>query len=221
MTRWTLTPRDIQQDLDLTTQRVDGSGLDPIAWKQGITPQSVLMMVGAEPLPLDTLFRVAIDDDPLDRIVIDGDCRWLDRVGAAADGRRIGINGGRIEIHGDVGDLIGHRMRRGMICIDGNVGQFCGAGMVAGTIMVSGRFDAGTAIGARRGTLLTGERPSLSTSGFTRAVSVDFPLARLFDVNSYSPGVQDLLTRLGSRRCLTRRGDHRGGGQAEVVWPAK
>jgi formylmethanofuran dehydrogenase subunit C len=84
-------------------------------------------------------------------------------VGAAYRGSARGMTGGTILVAGDVGNEIGHSMRRGMIAIGGSCSDLAGFNMLAGTILVFGGCGIRHGAGMRRGTigLLGEERPEL------------------------------------------------------------
>jgi formylmethanofuran dehydrogenase subunit C len=79
------------------------------------------------------------------------------------------MTGGTILIHGQVGNEVGHTMRRGLIAV-GAAGDLAGFNMLAGTIMIFGPSGIRHGAGMRRGTLalLGGEPPPLLPS-FRRA----------------------------------------------------
>src|SRR5690606_14965857 len=71
--------------------------------------------------------------------------------------------GGTILIDGNVGNEVGHTMRRGWIAIGGSAGDMVGFNMIAGTVMIFGGCGIRPGAGMRRGTiaLLGGEIPRL------------------------------------------------------------
>lgn len=83
-------------------------------------------------------------------------------IGAAYRGSRRGMVNGTILIGGDVGNEVGHTMRRGVLAVGGNCGDFAGLNMIAGTVLVFGACGIRPAAGMRRGTLgLFGGAPPL------------------------------------------------------------
>ncbi len=69
-----------------------------------------------------------------------------DYLAAPYRGETVGMKGGRINIHGDVGVNAGLRMAGGAIHIEGSAGEFLGHGMLGGEILVQG--DCGLRLGA-------------------------------------------------------------------------
>lgn len=83
-------------------------------------------------------------------------------IGAAYRGSRRGMVNGTILIGGDVGNEVGHTMRRGLLAIGGKCGDFVGLNMIAGSILVFGECGIRPAAGMRRGTVgLFGPAPKL------------------------------------------------------------
>ncbi len=74
-------------------------------------------------------------------------------IGAAYRGSARGRTGGTILIDGDVGNEVGHTMRRGMLAVGGNVGDLVGFNMLAGSIFVFGTAGIRHGAGMRRGTI--------------------------------------------------------------------
>ncbi|MEX3957824.1 formylmethanofuran dehydrogenase subunit C [Trinickia sp. EG282A] len=76
-------------------------------------------------------------------VVMEGDARWLDRLGA-------GVDAGTITVRGAIGDYAGAQMRGGTLTIEGDAGDFVGCEMRGGRLAVAG--DCGDfAAGARAG----------------------------------------------------------------------
>ena len=73
--------------------------------------------------------------------------------GAAYRGSARGMTGGTILVAGDVGNEIGHTMRRGLLVVGGNVGDLAAFNMLAGTILICGEGGIRHAAGMKRGTL--------------------------------------------------------------------
>jgi formylmethanofuran dehydrogenase subunit C len=92
-------------------------------------------------------------DDPAD-IRFEGGSDRFDCVGT-------GMTRGRIEVVGDVGQLLGRAMTGGTILVGGSAGRLAGSGMAGGRIEIAG--DAGDLVGAP----LPGE-PSGMKSGIVR-----------------------------------------------------
>jgi formylmethanofuran dehydrogenase subunit C len=119
------------------------------------------------------LFEVSGTAD--EQLVLAGDLRRVDAIGAELSGGRVLVEGpcgdhlgarmagGEIEVRGDAGDWAGGEMTGGLIRISGGAGHRLGgaypgarAGMTGGEIVVSG--DAGEEAGAgmRRGLIAVG-----------------------------------------------------------------
>jgi formylmethanofuran dehydrogenase subunit C len=130
---------------------------------------------GREALAVGDVFEVSGAGD--ERLVLAGDLRRVDGIGASmTDGRvlvegpcgdHVGarMSGGEIEVRGDVGAWAGAEMAGGLLLISGDAGARLGgaypgarAGMTGGEITVSG--DAGEEAGAgmRRGLVAVGGR---------------------------------------------------------------
>ncbi len=81
-------------------------------------------------------------------------------VGAAYRGSPRGMTGGTILVDGDVGDEVGHTMRRGLLAVGGACGDFVGINLIAGTILVFGPCGSRPGAAMRRGTVgLFGQQP--------------------------------------------------------------
>ena len=113
---------------------------------------------GGEKLAVGDLFEVSGAGAEEEELVLAGDLRWFDGVGA-------GMSSGEIEVRGDVGAWAGAEMAGGVLRILGDAGDRLGgaypgarAGMTGGEIIVSG--DAGQEAGAgmRRGLVAVGGR---------------------------------------------------------------
>ena len=63
------------------------------------------------------------------------------------------MTGGEILIDGNVGNELGHTMRRGLIAVGGNAGDAAGVGMIAGSIFVFGNPGIRNGAGMKRGTI--------------------------------------------------------------------
>ena len=113
---------------------------------------------GGETVAVGDLFEVSGAGAEEEQLVLAGDLRRFDGVGA-------GMSSGEIEVRGDVGAWAGTEMSGGVLRIFGDAGARLGAaypgarvGMTGGEIVVSG--DAGEEAGAgmRRGLLAVGGR---------------------------------------------------------------
>ena len=128
------------RQLHQADQRIDLRGVLP-ANLAGLNAQEI----GAMPLhlgnrrhPLSELFAVEIDTRDTDLLtVVPADGR-IDYIGA-------GLQGGRIEVTGDAGDLLGAGMTGGGIRVSGNVGDNAGSAMRAGELQIDG--NAGNSLG--------------------------------------------------------------------------
>jgi formylmethanofuran dehydrogenase subunit C len=117
---------------------------------------ALVLRCGGETVAVGDLFDVTGTADG--RLVLAGELRRFDRVGA-------GMSSGEIDVRGGVGDWAGAEMRGGVLRISGDAGVRVGgaypgarAGMTGGEIIVSG--DAGEEVGAgmRRGLVAVGGR---------------------------------------------------------------
>jgi formylmethanofuran dehydrogenase subunit C len=104
------------------------------------------LQVGNRQVPVGELFDIVMGDPST--LVIEGDGRRLQRLGA-------GMTGGRILVEGDAGYRLGEAMAGGEIAVEGSVGDLCAAAMQGGVIRVRG--DAGD----RAANALPGERQGM------------------------------------------------------------
>jgi formylmethanofuran dehydrogenase subunit C len=135
--------------------RVNASPLTPERLRM-LGPSAVEIRCGRETLAVGDLFDVT--GTPDEQLVLAGDLRRFDRIGA-------GMSGGQIDVRGDVGTWAGAEMSGGLLRIFGDAGRrlagaYPGArvGMTGGEIVVTG--DAGEEAGAgmRRGLIAVGGR---------------------------------------------------------------
>lgn len=80
-------------------------------------------------------------------LVMEGDARWLDRLGAK-------MTQGCIDVHGAAGDYAGFQMAGGALRIDGDAGHFTGCQMQGGRLTLGGNagdFTAGALPGDMEG----------------------------------------------------------------------
>ncbi|MBV9364879.1 MAG: hypothetical protein JOY89_11610, partial [Solirubrobacterales bacterium] len=119
---------------------------------------AIKLRCGGETVALGDLFEVSGAGSEAEELVLAGDLRRFDGIGA-------GMSSGEIEVRGDVGAWAGASMAGGLVQISGNAGARLGAacpgarvGMTGGEIVVSG--DAGQEAGAgmRRGLVALGGR---------------------------------------------------------------
>jgi formylmethanofuran dehydrogenase subunit C len=134
----------------LSPQRLCGCSASAVA--------GVELRCGAETVALGDLFEVSGAGTEEDSLVLVGDLRRFDGIGA-------GMSLGEIEVRGDAGAWAGAEMSGGVLRISGDAGARLGAaypgarvGMTGGEIVVSG--DAGEEAGAgmRRGLVAVGGR---------------------------------------------------------------
>lgn len=130
--------------------RVDGSTLLPskLSALSGDAIAHLLLSAGNEAFAVGDLFDVSVATNDGDAsVVIEGDARWLDGVGAQLDA-------GSVRVTGCVGDYAGLRMTGGTLEIEGDAAHFTGCEMRGGRLMVaghSGDFVAGARPGAMEG----------------------------------------------------------------------
>ncbi|MPW20249.1 formylmethanofuran dehydrogenase subunit C [Paraburkholderia sp. CNPSo 3157] len=158
--------------------RVDGSPLLPSALSalSGDAIERLLLSAGNEACAVGDLFDVSLaTNDDEARVVIEGDARWLDGIGAQLDAGSVRVTGpvgdyaglrmtgGTLDIEGDAGHFTGCEMRGGRLTVEGHSGDFvAGArpggmeGMTGGTLVVAGNAGARLADRMRRGTVLIG-----------------------------------------------------------------
>jgi formylmethanofuran dehydrogenase subunit C len=80
-------------------------------------------------------------------LVIEGDARWLERLGA-------GMDAGTLTVRGAAGDYAGAQMRGGLLAVEGDAGDFAGCEMRGGRLTVAGNcgdFAAGARAGEMEG----------------------------------------------------------------------
>lgn len=162
---------------------IDGSQLLPasLAEMPLAALERLALRAGDDTIPVGKLFDVsrsesakdAADDEPT--LVIEGDCRWLARIGAgmergtlrvlgaAGDYAGAQMRGGTLAIEGDAADFAACEMRGGRLSIAGNCGDFAAAaragemeGMTGGTLAIGGNAGERLADRMRRGLVLVG-----------------------------------------------------------------
>ncbi|OUT61154.1 MAG: hypothetical protein CBB71_05895 [Rhodopirellula sp. TMED11] len=122
------------------------------------------------------------------RVVVHGSVG--DSLGGPAPGAKAGMVGGVIQVDGSAGDYCGHRMRRGLIQVNQNVGRNLAASMIAGTLLVQGELDAPSiAVGMRRGTIVL-TRP---LEALNQPSSAQHLAARLSTAVSFDAGFLKLM----------------------------
>jgi formylmethanofuran dehydrogenase subunit C len=122
-----------------TTLPVDAAALLPatLAGRTAAELGALPLQVGNATVPMGELAEAEPGD--ADTLVIEGAFAGLDRLGH-------GMEGGRLEIHGDAGAYLGQGMSGGRIDLFGSAGVFAAAGMRGGLIRIAG--DAGDFLGA-------------------------------------------------------------------------
>jgi formylmethanofuran dehydrogenase subunit C len=155
--------------------RVDASNLLPAVIASTALqdiPRIVLQGAG-ETCALGDCFDIAWTQSDAPSLAIEGDVRWLDRIGAnmtegtltihghAGDYAGIKMLGGELNIQGDAGAYAACEMQGGRVTIHGNAGDFAAGalagdmeGMTGGTLTIHGDAGARLADRMRRGTVL-------------------------------------------------------------------
>lgn len=80
--------------------------------------------------------------------------------GSVGDYGGFQMTAGMLRINGNAGARLADRMRRGLLLVGGNAGEFAASRLVAGTVGVAGQLGTHYAYGMRRGTLLLARRPA-------------------------------------------------------------
>jgi formylmethanofuran dehydrogenase subunit C len=155
--------------------RVDSSNLLP-ASLAALSPEELprIELQGAgERCTLGDLFDITQSATQTLSLTIEGDARFLDRLGArlsegtltvhgdAGDYAGINMSGGELHIHGDAGLFAACEMRGGRMTIHGNAGDFAASalpgdmdGMNGGVLAIHGHAGARLADRMRRGMVL-------------------------------------------------------------------
>ncbi|MGO9819609.1 MAG: formylmethanofuran dehydrogenase subunit C [Solirubrobacteraceae bacterium] len=148
-------------------ERLDGLGRSEVA--------ALKVRCGREMLAVGELFEVSGACD--DQLVLVGDLRRVDGIGASMSSGRVVVDGacgdhvgarmsgGEIEAHGDTGAWAGAELHGGLLRIWGDAGARLGAaypgaraGMTGGEIIVSGDTGEEAGAGMRRGLVAVGGR---------------------------------------------------------------
>ena len=128
--------------------RLDLRGLNPAALA-GLSAADIGRIElphGRGTLPLAECFDVVPGDEP-DALRLEGELSRCDRIGWL-------LAGGRIDVHGSVGDHAGGCMRAGSLHVHGNARDLAACEMAGGTLTVEGSlgdFAAGTLPGSMDG----------------------------------------------------------------------
>ena len=138
---------------------VDASPLAPatIAAMPVATLERLALRAGSDTVAIAELFDVSRNaDDREPTLVIEGDSRWLIRIGA-------GMEGGVLRVLGSAGDYAGAQMRGGTLAIEGDAGHFAACEMRGGRLNIAGHCGdfaasprAGEMEGMTGGTLAIG-----------------------------------------------------------------
>lgn len=157
--------------------RVDGSALLPatLAALPDAEIGRVLLPASNDLCALGDLFDISRTESDEPALVIEGDVRWLDRLGAAmasgnlrvagsaGDYAGLRMSGGELRIEGDAGMFTGAELRGGRIDVTGDAGDFAAGalpgdmeGMSGGTLSIEGSAGARLGDRMRRGAVLVG-----------------------------------------------------------------
>lgn len=114
---------------------------DELAGKSLDEIKALPIFQGNEKLTLADKFEVSGNSGELEelKIIVDGDCSNVKRIGEK-------MSGGEIVVNGDVGMHLGNQMTGGKIVVNGNAGDWAGAMLHGGEIEING--DAGHYIGS-------------------------------------------------------------------------
>jgi formylmethanofuran dehydrogenase subunit C len=108
------------------------------------------IQVDEQPQPLGEWWEVSRPTaaaSPCDVLHLEGDCSRCDGIGG-------GMQGGILEVHGNVGDDLGEGMRSGTLIVHGHAGRFAAAELRGGQIEIhgnAGEYAAAAAPGQSRG----------------------------------------------------------------------
>jgi len=134
----------------LTPQRLRGLNASAVA--------ALSLRCGGETVAVGDLFEVSGAGTEEDELVLAGDLRWFDGIGAR-------MSSGGIVVRGDVGSWAGSEMSGGVLRIFGDAGARLGAsypgtrvGMTGGEIVVTGAVGEEAGAGMRRGLIAIGGR---------------------------------------------------------------
>jgi formylmethanofuran dehydrogenase subunit C len=139
-----------------------------------------------------------------------------DFLGAPLAGEIPGISGGRVLVHGDVGERAGDRLRRGIIIIEGAAGQDLGSRLIAGTIIVLGATEGRVGYLNKRGTIVLAERKELGPT-YVDCGAHNFGFARLY-AKSFAD-VSRGAARLLGQKLQRHAGDTAVYGKGEILTP--
>lgn len=97
---------------------------------------ALTLRCGRSPVAVGDLF--AVSGDGGEELVLAGDLRGVDAIGA-------GMSGGRLVVEGSCGDHVGARMSGGELEVRGDAGAWAGAELAGGLLRIAG--DAGARLG--------------------------------------------------------------------------
>lgn len=126
--------------------RLELGSLDPLA-AAGLDAGALArwpLWHGNEALPLGEFFDVVATSEEVPTLAFEGDLSRCDGIGSDLDG-------GRLNVEGDVGDYLGARMRGGEISVSGS------AGLLAACEMAGGRLEVGGNVGDYAASALPGD----------------------------------------------------------------
>lgn len=127
--------------------RLEMAGLTPLAAAGQSASELARRRLwhGNQSLPLGEFFDVApCATSDLPTLIFEGDLSRCDSLGSELDG-------GRVQVEGDVGDYLGARMKAGEISISGS------AGLLAACEMAGGRLEVGGSVGDYAASALPGD----------------------------------------------------------------
>jgi formylmethanofuran dehydrogenase subunit C len=151
------------------------------------------------------------------RIEVGGDAG--DLVGAPLPGEPSGMRGGIVRIKGKAGIRAGDRMRRGLIVVEGDAGDNAASRMIGGTLVCFGRAGVRPGYLMRRGTVIIGGGASSVTPTFIDTGMHELVAMRLIARWLLAEGIEGgslLAARL--RRLV---GDTAVLGKGEIFVPAQ
>lgn len=114
-------------------QRVDLSGITPERLLGSTQAQigKIRVPVGPKKQSLNKLFKIEGSPRSADEIVLRGIKGQVDFIGR-------GMAGGRLVVHGTVGDFFGYEMHGGTLSVRGDTGRWAGRGMRGGFLEIHG-----------------------------------------------------------------------------------
>lgn len=168
-------------------------------------------------VPAAEFFRFQRRDKIEGRVILDGDFSHVRKIASAGPKKMNSGDVGRIDVHGIVGPLCGHRMRRGIVVIQGDAGDWLGGMMIAGTIVITGELGKGTMMGAKRGLLIHRKQIEMNERRFTIPQRTTFPFASFLSQLDFPMAMKKSLLHAKKNPPHIRRGDLSVEGLAETV----